>query len=146
MHIQIETADHLAVVDGIPGFDRRIPGRDVFLLAKGQVEELGGGVQDSLFHLRVGQVAAYRLRVEIVLGAAHELAEVGGLIVSDLLRVGIGFLLLRQQHLEFAQHQGARGGIHAFDEARDIGAIDDHFIGGVVVCPRRNIPAGVAIS
>ena len=136
MHIQIETADHLAVVDRIPGFDRRIPGRDVFFLAEGQVEELGRGVEHSLFHLRVRQVAAYRLRVEIVLSAADELAEVGALIVSDLLRVGIGFLLLRQQHLEFAQHQGARCGIHAFDEARDIRAIHDHFIGGVVVCPR----------
>ena len=71
MHVEIEAADGLAVVDDDPGFDGRIPGGDVWLLLEADVEEFSGGVENALLYLREGKIGANGLRVEIVAGAAN---------------------------------------------------------------------------
>ena len=67
VHVEIETADGLAAVDDDPGFDRGIPGGNVLFLLEADVEEISGGVENSLLHLHEGKIGANGLRVEVIL-------------------------------------------------------------------------------
>ena len=71
MHVEIEAADGLAAVDDDPGFDGGIPRGNILFLLEADVEEVRGGVEDSLLHLHEREVRADGLRVEVILAATH---------------------------------------------------------------------------
>jgi hypothetical protein len=96
MHVGIEPANRLSVVDYIPGLDRWVSGGYIQFLAEADVEKCRGRIHDSFLHMVVGQVGADALRIEVVLRRADQLHEMVIFKVRNLRRIGICFALFGQ--------------------------------------------------
>ena len=69
--------------------------------------------------------------------ASHQFAQITILVVSNVFCFRIGLPLLGQKHGDFAVGDRARRGIYFLYEVSNICAALDHFVGGVVIRPRR---------
>ena len=78
VHVEIEAAEQRrrAVLEHLVRFDRRIPDRRVLRAPVGDAEQPARHVEQSLLHAVEREVRPHRLRVEVVVGLAHQLAVV----------------------------------------------------------------------
>ena len=60
------------------------------------MEQIAGCVENSLLYLCEGEVGTHRLRIEVVLRAAHQFRDITRLVVRYFLRSWVSLLFFRE--------------------------------------------------
>src|SRR5690606_31293734 len=129
VHVEVEVGDHLAVLAHGVGFDAGVPG----VGAPGDYlhgEEVFHQGENSVPHPGVGEILANLRRVHLVLLAAHQFLQVGGLPALNLggLRLDLAQAGEEGGHVPFGG--GGDQLVEAVDEPLGIGGVAHHLVGG----------------
>ena len=142
MHVEIEAADGPAAVEDLEDGDGRVPGGRAGRTEL-DFEEARGGLEDAGLDLRVGEVGADGLGVEVEGGAAELLVPVAAAGDVDA-RSGSGWRLRAKSRTSSMLAAGAlaAGLVELGEEGADIGGRAHHLVGGGQIGPAAEAEDG----
>ena len=141
VHVEVEAAYAPAAIEDVEDGNVGVPGGGGGG-AELYFEEAGGGLKDSGFDLRVGEIGADGLRVEVEGGAAELLIPVAA--AGDVDGLDAGLVLAGEVHDEFMFAEGAiaTGLVELGKEGADICGRSHHLVCRGQICPTAETEDG----